>query len=159
MSFLFMFILAIVPICISIYLFGRVDHAENDFLREKYRQSQQLQEVKYSEARVYSSLNDEVIAVQNQITQSQDVATARPESGNIESRINALNRSLRELQGELSGVKLNSTEALMLEMIRSQAESLEKMNSIYRDTYARLRDERDEVAKLKRRLEASGIMH
>lgn len=159
LSYLLVFVITLLPICLSIYLYGRVDHAENDFLREKYRRSQQIQEVKYSESRIYNSLNQDIISVENQITQSQAIAVTSPESGNIEPKISALKRSLREVDSELSGEKLNATEAQMLEMIRTQAECLEKMNGIYRSTFQKLRDEREEVEKLQDRLNAAGITY
>lgn len=159
LSYVLLFVIAVVPIGLSIYLYGKVDAAENEFLREKYRQSQQLKEVKYSEDRVYSALNADVIAVQNQITQSQGVATTSPESGNIEPKINQLNRTLRELQNELRDVETNSTEALMLEMIKAQTQSLERLNGIYRETFIKLRDEREEVKAMKERLRAAGIAY
>jgi hypothetical protein len=159
LSYVLLFFITMIPFCLSIYLYGKVDEAENVFLREKYRQSQQLNEVKYSEERVYSALNSDIIAVQNQITQSQGVSTTSPESGNIEPKINQLNRTLRELQNELRDVETNPTEALMLEMIKAQSESLEKLNGIYSETFIKLRDERDEVKAMKERLNAAGIAY
>lgn len=159
MSYVLLFVIAVIPICLSIYLYGKVDDAENDFLREKYRQSQQLKEVKYSEDRVYSALNADIIAVQNQITQSQGVATTSPENGNIEPKLSQLNRTLRELDNELKDMETNKTEALLLEMIRAQTQSLEKLNAMYRETFIKLKDEREEVKNMKERLQAAGIAY
>lgn len=72
LKFLGFFILSILPICVAIYLYGRVDPVENKFLRSEYEDIQRESEKTQEYLKAKQELLDKSLNVRNYLTQNAE---------------------------------------------------------------------------------------
>ncbi len=124
--FVLLFVLSTLPLLVLVYQYGKLDVAENDFLREEYEKCQLTQSVKQKDQAKMDKVKLQVKEVRELLA-------------NKSSDMNALrSNNYAEIASKIKEIKINEVplydetdESLKL-MVEDLSASLDLMNEVYR---------------------------
>lgn len=148
-TYLFVFLITLLPICLSLYLYGRVDHVENAFLREKYEEKRKLKGEISNERIVYANLESNTLELKRKVTEATDRATTSIQAGNILSKIQEVEGALLQFKSNTYNTgQASATDSALVRILEDQLYTLTELNSIYRSTFEKLEKQIDNYDEL-----------
>jgi predicted RNase H-like nuclease len=149
-SYLIIFLITLLPICFSIYMYGRVDQVENAFLREKYEEKKKQTGEISNERIVYSKLENNALELKRKVTEAADRATKSQQAGNILSKIQEVEGALGEFRNNTYNAgRASATDSALVRILDDQLITLTALNGIYRETFDDLDEKSDNYDDLK----------
>ncbi len=133
--FLLLFLFAVTPVVIVTYLYGRVDHVENTYLRSTYEGNRSSSEAAAGKARKLADVINKAGDLTTLVTESSGdmlkfhLGTNR--SGEIEGKLEKFKEATEDLNRELG----SPPDSVMLQFValsRNYAQSCKQFNSAYR---------------------------
>jgi len=141
-----LFIVSILPICLTFYLFGKVSHVENTFLREQYSLLKENLSEEQGEERMYNNIIDASRDLSTRMNDISGSALTTNSSPRIESSISNFETSLSGLNNTVINGLSSQTEASLLEVSRNMVNSLRRLNDgYYSRTWEELKDAKDDL--------------
>lgn len=130
--FLALFLLAVLPIVVLVWLHGRVDHVENDFLRKQYstKLKMQMDEEKFN--KVLSAVTQSASDLQTAITSASagmETMSGKREDGEILNKSRALGKAIDEFQ-DFAGA--STTHGAVSDVAKALKESTELFVGVYK---------------------------
>ena len=151
--FLALFLLAVLPIVLLVWLHGRVDHVENDFLRKQYstKLKMNLDEEKFN--KVLSGITQNANDLQTAITTASagmETMTGKREDGEILNKSRALGKAIDEFQ-DFAGA--STTHGAVSEVAKVLKESTELFIGVYKAGHVMVAADKQELERFKDELE------
>lgn len=143
-TYLFVFLITLLPICLSLYLYGRVDHVENAFLREKYEEKRKMKGEISNERAVYSKLEINTLELKRRVTESSDRAASTQQAGNILSKIQEVEGAFMEFKNNTYNAgRASATDSSLVRILTDQLYTLTELNAIYRAVFNEFEKEKE----------------
>ncbi len=156
-KFTLLFFLAVVPICTAIYLYGRVDKAENAFLRKEFEARAHNAEIDGStidRGRLYTSLKASVAELKNYLISNDPNFVNNQLYGEISTKITPIDDNIQKFNKEIRSKGLASqADSVLYDLIILQIDNLIRLNSIYEDTSKKIREIEEELDDTEKDLE------
>jgi len=129
--FLLLFLFAVTPVVMVTYLYGRVDHVENTFLRSHYREQQSSGASSAARGQLVKDLMDQVQLV--------NLSAADEKMQNLDGKMEAtMNTHLKQLDDKISALNtdLSTASDSMVRKLVQAAETYRLTIQTYNDLYA-----------------------
>lgn len=143
--FLLLFLLAVLPIVTLVWLHGRVDHVENDFLREHYQAQleEQLDQDKFNKALGdVTGSADRLIQLINDKNGDLLQMSVRRVDGEIKNKVLDLDKAITGFQNFSAGGGANKAVSDVATVLRQCATSLQE---VYVEGYVNIGKQADEL--------------
>lgn len=148
-KFTLLFILAVMPVCIAIYLYGRVDNVENNFLRTNYVKEGKKQDGKLDRNTYYTDIKFAIANLNTYLIENEPNFINYQLYGNIMTSIDKIQAKQDRFYVDV--VKTNGTalDSLTWDIVRLEIDNLKRLQNIYEKTSAKMNDqfEKLEIAK------------
>ncbi len=148
-KFTLLFFLAVAPICIAIYLFGRVDNVENDFLRKSYVKEGKIQEGKLNRNTYYADIKFSIANLNTYLIENEPNFLNNQLYGTLQTSIDKIQAKQDRFYVDV--VKTNGTEldSLTWDIVKLEIDNLKRLKKIYENTSVKMYDldEKLETAK------------
>lgn len=152
-KFTLLFILAVVPVCVAIYLYGKIDKAENNFLRSQYIREGQIQANKLDRDKYYEDIKFSIIGLNTYLKENEPSFVNRKLWGTIETSINKIQTKQDKFYNDVVKSKGTSLDSLTWEMVQLDIDNLMRLKEIYRSTSEKMNDLDDELETTKEDLD------
>lgn len=151
--FLTLFLLAVLPIVLLVWLHGRVDHVENDFLRKQYstKLKMDMDEEKFN--KVLSGITQNANDLQNAITAASagmETMAGKREDGEILIKSRALGKAIDDFQDFASA---STTHGAVSEVAKVLKESTESFIGVYKAGHVMVAADKQDLERFKDELE------
>ncbi|NEN23562.1 hypothetical protein G3O08_08615 [Cryomorpha ignava] len=134
-KFTLLFFLAVVPVCTAIYLYGRIDKAENAFLRSEYEKRVTVKATDINVNKYYEDFHQKIDDVNSLLTKSEPKVLNSQLYGDIDVAIKGIEVELQKFQKNvIASSRGSAVDSLTANMISSQIDNLKILNRIYRKT-------------------------
>lgn len=147
--FLLLFLLAVLPIVTLVWLHGRVDHVENDFLREHYQAQleEQLDQDKFNKALDdVTGSADRLIQLLNDKSGDLLLMSGRRVDGEVDNKVNDLDEAITGFQAYSAGGGANKAVSDVATSLRKCSTSLLE---IYKEGFNKTGKQTDELKTCK----------
>lgn len=152
-KFTLLFFLAVVPICIAVYLYGRIDKAENAFLRSEYEKRVIFKASDININKYYEDFHRKIDDVNNVLIQTEPKALNSQYYGDINVAIKGIEDELQKFQKDVIATKRGTAvDSLSAVMISKQIDNLRILNRIYTKTGDKIISQETELKDTKDRL-------
>lgn len=150
LKFIAIYLLTILPICIAVYQFARVDSSELDYLRPKLRDQQQSEERSEEKDDMQNEIAELIDSdLKSKIaTASQNRSTSQ--SGEIEGVLKKIDRSLTQFQEDHEHSEYNESYLYMIEDLRF---SIMELNQLYGELWQENQDNSNGLDQCEKELE------
>lgn len=152
LRFVLLFLLAVAPITAFMYLYGRVDHVENEYLRIEYQKKRDIGNVDKDRQKLldgvlqYSRELNDLLA-----SKSSDMATFKEgtnKSGEIDATTAKFENALTNLNRGLGTSATDSTHFPFVDVATAFVGSAKRFNDVYRKSFDQSEQLNRKVAEL-----------
>ena len=152
-KFTLLFFLAVVPICVAIYLFGRIDRAENAFLRSEYEKRVTVKATDVNVNKYYEEFHQKIDDVNSLLIKSEPRALNSQLYGDIEVAIKEIETRLQKFQKDVISTNRGSAvDSLSANMLNVQIDNLKILNRIYKKSSEKITSQETELTDTKEKL-------
>ena len=157
-KFTLLFFLAVIPVCTAVYLYGRVDKAENNFLRSAYetKKDEGHLTAEYTEAR--EALIREASKISDYFGTDENISSfSTTYVRTVKLQADDLNKAKEDFKKEVDklGLALEPDVQALLEITRSYELTLKSFGSIYglgseeiKEMSRELKDAKDDLREI-----------
>lgn len=168
--FLALFLLAVLPIVLLVWLHGRVDHTENEFLKEHYMATSTTLESAANRKALFEAMKLESMTLRDLIASKKSDMESFSKNSNMSSNIgnqlDKLGKAIENLSRPLTSSPSDSLYLGTVDLAMSLHSSCENLNVVYGIGHANvleaanaLEKEQEITKKLKKALEkANGLL-
>lgn len=133
--FLLLFLLAVAPITAFMYLYGRVDHVENEYLRSAYQSRREIGSVDQDRQVLLNGVIQYATELNDLLTaKSNDMATLKEgtnKSGEIDGTLTKLDNALINLRRGLGNTAADSLHFPFADLATAYHGSAKRFNDVY----------------------------
>ena len=152
-KFTLLFFLAVVPVCIAVYLFGRVDKAENAFLRSEYEKRVIFKATDININKYYEDFYRKIDGVNSVLQQTEPKALSSQYYGDINVVIKGIEEELQKFQKDIISTKRGTAiDSLSADIMDKQIHNLKILTKIYSKAGDRIISQETELKDTKERL-------
>jgi len=152
-KFTLLFCLAVVPVCIAIYLYGRIDKAENAFLRSEYEKRIVVKASDININKYYEDFHQKIDDVNSLLIRSEPNVLNSQLYGDIDVAIKGIEVELQKFQRNIIATSQGTAiDSLSADMVMTQIDNLKILNRIYRKTSDKIISQESELRDTKDKL-------
>jgi glutamine phosphoribosylpyrophosphate amidotransferase len=147
--FLLLFLLAVLPIVLLVWLHGRVDHVENDFLREHYVSNQLTAENDSQREKLFKDVRNKAADLNDLIANNADPMKTFEKNTNMSSNISGRLQKLKDAIGDfklvLSATKEDSVYLAIVDLSNNLQMAASNLNDVYGTGHALVMDKTNQL--------------